>query len=101
MSVPEKITMPTRVLSAELVELLRSLKLNDRIELNQTVRVGGRKWQAVTQGVFRGINYLSTGITTDRVKQDDIIVPTIHFTKDNGELASITLDEHTQVSRLS
>jgi hypothetical protein len=24
-------------------------------------------------------------------------VPTVHFTKDNGELSSITLDERTQV----
>jgi hypothetical protein len=24
-------------------------------------------------------------------------VPAVHFTKDNGELSSITLDEHTRI----
>jgi hypothetical protein len=43
---------------------------------------------------------LATGLSTDRVPEDDIIVPTVHFTKDNGELSSITLDEHTRIEVL-
>ena len=31
------------------------------------------------------------------MKEDDIVVPVVHFTKDNGELSSITLDENTVV----
>jgi hypothetical protein len=54
----------------------------------------------VTTGAFRGINYLATGITTNRVPEDDIVVPTVHFTKENGELASISLDENSKVERL-
>jgi len=27
-------------------------------------------------------------------------VPTVHFTKDNGELTSISLDENTKVEKL-
>jgi hypothetical protein len=34
------------------------------------------------------------------VPEDDIVVPTIHFTKDNGELTSIALDEQTVIARL-
>jgi hypothetical protein len=34
------------------------------------------------------------------VPQDDIIVPVVHFTKDNGELSSVTLDEHSRIEIL-
>ena len=90
----------TRRLDPAFVEGLKGLSVGDRIRLTQTVRVGGRTWPAVAEGTFRGVNYLATGVTTDRVKEDDIVVPTIHFTKDNGELASVSVDEHTQVEKL-
>jgi hypothetical protein len=51
-------------------------------------------------GTFRNVNYLVTGLATDRVPEDDIVVPAVHFTKDNGELSSITLDEHTRIEML-
>ena len=63
------------------------------------MRVGAKTWKAVATGTFRGVNYLSTGVTTDRVKEDDIVVPTVHFTKASGELASIALDERTLIER--
>jgi len=96
---PENIILPTRRLAPELVTLLRSLKPGDAIEVTQIVRVGRRKWDAVARGSFREIAYLETGITTERVKEDDLVVPVVRFTKPNGELSSITLDEHTRVTR--
>ena len=41
-----------------------------------------------------------TGLATDRVPEDDIIVPIVHFTKDNGEMSSVTLDENSQLEIL-
>jgi hypothetical protein len=38
-----------------------------------------------------------TGLATERVPEDDVIVPTVHFTKDNGELSSIALDERSKI----
>lgn len=99
MTEPEKIILPTRRLDPELVTLLRSLKPGDAIEVTQTVRVGKRKWDAVAKGAFREIAYLETGITTERVKEDDLVVPVVRFTKPNGELTSISVDEHTRVKR--
>lgn len=98
--VPEKIVLPTRRLDAAQAELIRSLKPGDRIRVTQTVHVGARRWAAETQGEFRGIAYLETGITTERVKEDDLVVPLLRFTKPNGELTSISIDENTQVARL-
>ena len=99
MSAQGTILLPTRKLAPALVELLQSLKAGERIKLVQQVKCGNKSWTAETAGAFRGLHYLSTGVTTERVKEDDIVLPTVHFTKDNGELASICLDEHSAVSR--
>ena len=92
--------LPTRRLDPAVVDAIRSLNPGDRIRVTQTVRVGSRTWPAPAVGTFRGLRYLATGVTAERVAEDDIVVPTLHFTKDNGELSSISLDENTKVERL-
>jgi hypothetical protein len=82
----------------ELAQLLRSLRPGQRIRITQLVRINCRsQWPAVAEGTFRNVNFLATGISTERVPEDDIVVVTVHFTKDNGELSSITLDENSQI----
>lgn len=100
MTSPDKIVLPTRRLAPELVDLLKALKAGDRVKITQTVRVGSRTWPAEATGTYRGVSYLATGITTDRVPEDDLVVPTVHFTKDDGELASVALDENTKIARV-
>ena len=97
----DAIALPTRHLAEAVITAIQSLKPGDKLRVTQTVRVGSRTWPAVAVGTFRGVNYLATGISTDRVPEDDIIVPTVHFTKENGELASICLDEHSKVERIA
>ena len=99
MAAPGKIVSATRRLDPALVDLLKSLTAGERIQVTQTVRVGSRTWTAETAGTYRGVNYLATGVTTDRVPEDDIVVPTVHFTKDNGELASVSVDENTKIEQ--
>jgi hypothetical protein len=96
-SIPAEIKLPTRRLDPGLVERLRSLKPGQKIRVTQTIRVGKKKWTTTAIGAFREINYLATGITTERVPEDDIVVPMIHFTKENGELSSVALDEYSSV----
>ena len=97
---PPTLPSSTRPVAPELAGLLRRLRPGQRIRITQTVRVGRKSWPAVVEGRFRGVNYLETGLATQRVKQDDIVVVAVHFTKDNGELSSITIDEHTRVEAL-
>lgn len=99
-AVPEKIVLPTRRLDPAQVELLRSLKPGEKIQVTQKVRVGARTWTAQATGEFREIAYLETGITTERVKEDDLVVPVVRFIKPNGELTSIAIDENTKVERV-
>lgn len=107
-AVPKTTRMPTPALTAtsatrkvdpDLMAFLRLLRPGDRVRITQTIRVGARTWTATVSGVFRDLNYLSTGLSTSRVPDDDIVVPTLHFTKDNGEMASVTLDENSQVEK--
>ena len=95
--IADTISLPTRHLDPALINLLQGLKVGERIRITQTLRGGAKTWTHEVLGSFRGINCLATGITTDRVVEDDIVVPTVHFTKDNGELTSIALDELTKV----
>lgn len=85
-------------LRPDLVAILKHLKPGDRIKVRQKIQINTlHHWETDTEGIFRKTDYLATGLATDRVRQDDIVVVCVHFVKDNGELSSITLDENTQV----
>jgi hypothetical protein len=94
---PLNLTPTTRPLDPALIEVLQRLQPGQRIRITQTVRVGQKTWQATVTGTFRSVSALVTGLATDRVPQDDVVVPTVHFLKDNGELSSISLDEHSKI----
>jgi uncharacterized protein YhdP len=98
---PLSLVPTTRPLDPALVEALRRVQPGQRIRITQMVRVGQKTWTTTLTGTFRSVGALVTGLATDRVPEDDIVVPTIHFVKDNGELSSITLDEHTKLEILS
>lgn len=98
MSFPaEGLKSATRPVRADVEAVLRGLQPGQRIRLTQTLRVGQKQWTATVEGAFREVRYLATGLSTDRVPEDDVVVPTVHFTKDNGELSSIALDEHSRI----
>ncbi len=91
----------TRPVRGPLAVVVRGLKVGQKIRVTQKVRINCRdSWSAVTEGAFRGVSYLSTGLSTDRVPEDDIIVATVHFTKPNGELSSVSLDENSQIETI-
>ncbi len=90
----------TRPVNPTLIPVLEKLKPGQRIRITHLVRVGSRSWPVVITGTFRAFNSLATGLSTDRLPQDDIIVPVVHFTKDNQEHSSVALDEHTRIEIL-
>jgi hypothetical protein len=100
MIVPSSVVLPTRRLDSAFVEFLRSLKSGEEIRIIRSIRVGRREWVTRTLGTFREIAYLNTGITTERVREDDLVVPVLRFTKSNGEHSSVGIDEHLTVERI-
>ncbi len=96
-SAPETLRSSTRPIDPALSALLQGLRPGQRIRIAQKVRVGTQEWTTTVAGAFRDVNYLVTGLSTDRVPEDDIVVVAVHFTKDNGELSSVTLDEHSRI----
>jgi hypothetical protein len=95
---PQPLTSSTRPVRADVAQLLRGLRPGQRIRITQTVRMNSRHhWPTQVEGSFRDVNFLATGLSTQRVPEDDIVVVTVHFTKNNGELSSVTLDENTKL----
>lgn len=97
----ELIQSSTRALNPEISKTLKSLKKGERIRVTLRLRVGSSAtWMAPIEGTFSHFNFLSTGIATDRIPEDDIVVVCVHFTKDNGELSSFTVDDNTKIERI-
>jgi hypothetical protein len=93
-----KFPSTSRPIPPEVLAKLDQLKPGQRVRITQIVKVGSTKtWPLVVEGVFRHVDSLATGLATDRRREDDIVVPVIHFTKDNKEMSSITVDEHTKI----
>jgi hypothetical protein len=90
----------SRPIRPDLAEVLARLRPGQRVRITQTVRVGAKTWTTTVEGTFRELNSLATGIATNRVPEDDIVVPIVHFIKDNKELSSVALDEHSQIEIL-
>ena len=90
-------TITSRPMPESVRESIAKLTPGARIRITQTVRVGLKSWPVTVEGVFRQASALVTGLATQRDPKDDIIVGTIHFTKDNGELSSVAVDENTKI----
>lgn len=101
MSDQDLIQSSTRALNPNISLMLKTLTPGQRIRVTLKLRVGSTAtWIAPIEGTFRHFNFLSTGIATDRIPEDDIVVVCVHFTKDNGELSSFTVDDHTTIEKI-
>jgi hypothetical protein len=88
----------SRPIPPDVLATLDKLQPGQRIRVTQIVKVGSTKtWPMIVEGVFRHVDSLATGLATDRLKEDDIVIPVVHFTKDNQEMSSVTIDERTKI----
>jgi hypothetical protein len=97
-----KFPYTSRPIPPDVMAQLEQLKPGQRIRITQIVKVGSTKtWPLVVEGAFRHVDSLATGLATDRLKEDDIVIPVIHFTKDNKEMSSVAVDERTKIEIVS
>jgi hypothetical protein len=100
-TITKKVAFVSRTVRPELQAVLDRLQAGTRIRITHLIRVGMQTWPAVVTGTFRHYDSLATGLATQRVPEDDIVIPLVHFTKDpHGELSSVALDEHTKIEIL-
>ena len=98
MTAARKFTFTSRPIPPDVLAKLDQMQPGQRIRVTQIVKVGSTKtWTLIVEGAFRHVDSLATGLATDRLKEDDIVIPVIHFTKDNKEMSSITVDERTKI----
>ncbi len=101
MSDTRKFPYTSRPIPADVMAKLERLQPGQRVRITQIVHVGSSKtWPLVVEGTFRHADSLATGLATDRLREDDIVIPVIHFTKDNKEMSSISVDENTKIELL-
>jgi len=93
-----KFPYTTRPIPQEVMSKLDQLQSGQRVRITQLVKVGSTKtWTFAVEGVFRHVDSLATGLATQRLREDDIVIPVIHFTKDNQEMSSVAVDENTKL----
>jgi hypothetical protein len=102
MTATKKFPYTTRPIPAEVMSILDRLQLGQRIRITHLVKIGSSKtWTLTVEGAFRHVDSLATGLATHRLREDDIVIPVVHFTKDNKEMSSISVDEHTKIEVIS
>jgi hypothetical protein len=102
MTTAKKFPYTTRPIPADVMAILDRLQPGQRIRITHLVKIGSSKtWTLTVEGAFRHVDSLATGLATDRLREDDIVIPVVHFTKDNKEMSSISVDEHTLIEAVS
>jgi hypothetical protein len=82
-------------------KILGELKPGDQIRISRSVRINSsHSWAQTIEGAFVQANHLRTGLATDRVAADDIVLACVHIKKPNNEMASITIDDSTTIQKL-
>ncbi|MBL8822830.1 MAG: hypothetical protein JNJ77_09605 [Planctomycetia bacterium] len=78
----------------------QDLKPGQRVKITQTVKVGNTSWPHTVEGTVRDVQFLVTGLATERSSDDIVTVATVHFMKDNKELSSIAVDHRTVIEAI-
>jgi len=77
------------------------LRPGDRVELKHEVKVGFRSWPTVTQGTVVNTERRRHSLHFRRNFDDKVFSDIILLRRDDGELTTVTLDEFSELRRLS
>ncbi|HTN75657.1 MAG TPA: hypothetical protein VL096_10445, partial [Pirellulaceae bacterium] len=76
------------------------LQPGDRVEVTHEVKVGFRKWTAVTKGKVVSKDRRRHGLHIQRNPDDKVYSDILILQRDDGELTTVTLDEFSDLRKL-
>jgi (p)ppGpp synthase/HD superfamily hydrolase len=83
-------------------QLFTELQPGDRVEIIHEVKVGSSKtWSTKTVGTVVNTERRRQGLHYRRSVDDKVFADMIKLKRDDGELTTITMDEFTELRRLS
>ncbi len=83
-------------------QLFTELQAGDRIEVEHEVKVGSSKtWTTKTVGTVEHTERRRQGLHYRRNRDDKVFADMIVLRRDDGELTTITMDEFTELRKLS
>jgi putative ribosome biogenesis GTPase RsgA len=80
---------------------VNQLVAGDRIEVDHEVKVGLKRWRSVTTGTVVRIERRRHGLHFKRHSDDKVFSDLIIMQLADGSLSTVTIDEFTQLKRLS
>jgi hypothetical protein len=83
------------------LDVYYSLQPGDRVEAIHQVKVGFREWTVTTEGVVEKTERRRHSLHRDRNFDDKVFSDVILLRRDDGELTTVTLDEFTQLRKLT
>ena len=85
----------------EILQLFEQLQPGDRVELTHEVKVGYNRWNAITQGTVVNKERRRHGLHYRRNTDDKVFSDVLTLRRDDGELTTVTLDEFSQLKKLT
>ena len=85
----------------ETLATLSEINPGDKIELKHEVKVGFRSWTTTTVGTVVRIDRRRHSLHFNRNFDDKVFSDIIVLKRDSGELTTVTLDEFSELRKLS
>ena len=86
---------------AETLHTFAQLRPGDRVEAEHQVKVGFRSWTTVTTGEVVKTERRRHSLHFRRNSDDKVYSDVIVLRRDDGELTTVTLDEFSELRKLS
>ena len=93
--------MPMTDAEAKSRQLFSELNAGDRIEVVHTIIVGNKRWNTTTEGTVVRTERRKHGLHFRRNPDDKVFSDIIIMRLDDGELTTMTMDEITEIRKLS
>jgi hypothetical protein len=83
------------------LDVYYSLQPGDRVEMVHEVKVGFRRWLTKTRGTVVGKERRRHSLHYRRNYDDKVYSDVIVLKRDSGELTTVTIDEFSELKKLS